>query len=337
MKAIAYIETGPADRPASFVEINLPRPELRPRDLLVRIKAVSVNVVDTKLRRGARPKDGEPRVLGFDAAGVVEAVGADVSLFAVGDEVFYAGEIGRAGSNAELQAVDERIVGKKPSSLTWSQAAAMPLTSLTAMELLFDRMKVSRQASDTPGTLLVIGGAGGVGSILIQIARQLNNLTVVATASRAETQAWCQQMGAHHVIDHREPLSAGMKALGLNQADYIACLTASEHYRDQMVELIAPQGGVGIIDGPKSFDVAPFLQKAVSVCGEGMFVRSLYRTRDMIEQHRLLNELSTMLDAGVLRSTWVEDAGQLSAEALAKVHLAVETGRTIGKITLTGL
>jgi zinc-binding alcohol dehydrogenase family protein len=336
MKAIAYREAGAATRPDAFVEVELPQPEPGPRDLLVRVKAVSVNPVDTKVRASARPKNGEARILGFDAAGVVEAVGSEVTLFRPADEVFYAGEITRPGSNAELQLVDERIVGHKPTSLDWGDAAALPLTAITAWELLFDRLKIPFGSKSAQGTLLVIGAAGGVGSILIQMARRLTGLTVVATASRPESTAWCREMGAHHIIDHRRPLCAALQEIGIACAEFVVSLSASGSHRQEVVKLIAPQGYLAIIDDPGAYDVTPFRQKAVTVVGHGMFVRSLFKTADMIEQHRLLEEVSAMVDAGLLRSTVTQRMGPITAENLGKAHAAVESGATIGKITLTG-
>ncbi|MEZ2410715.1 zinc-binding alcohol dehydrogenase family protein [Bosea sp. RCC_152_1] len=334
MKATAYRKAGPATNPDAFVEIDLPCPEPGPRDLLVRVHAVSVNPVDTKIRASGNPKDGEARILGFDAAGTVEAVGNEVTLFAPGHEVFYAGEVTRPGSNAEFQLVDERLVGHKPRSLNWADAAALPLTSITAWELLFDRLRVPYGVKRKAGTLLVIGGAGGVGSMLIQLACRLTGLTVVATASRAESVDWCRRLGAHHVIDHRQPLSQGLEAVGLRSAEYVASLTASDLHRVEVIKLIAPQGNLAITDAPSSYDVVPLLKKAVTIAGEAMFVRSIFKTPDMIEQHRLLNEVAELVDAGLLRTTAMQNMGLMRPESLAKAHAAVESGTTIGKITL---
>ena len=335
MKAIGFHTPGPIDRRDSLVDLDLPIPEPGPRDLRVAVRAVSVNPVDYKLRSSATPPDGQPRILGFDAAGIVDAVGADVTLFRPGDAVFYAGAIDRPGSNSEFHLVDERIVGRKPDTLDFAAAAALPLTSITAWEMLFDRMAVP-QGSGADTTLLVIGGAGGVGSILTQLARKLTELTVVATASRPETIAWCERMGAHHVIDHRRPLHEALRDIGIPGAEYIAGLTSTDTHLPAIVEAIAPQGKFALIDDPKTLDIMPFKRKSVSVHWELMFTRSLYQTPDMIEQHRLLNEVSRLVDAGTLRTTMTENAGRIDAATLRAVHAKVEAARSIGKTVLAG-
>jgi zinc-binding alcohol dehydrogenase family protein len=336
MKAVGYYAPGPIDRPDSLVDMDLPEPTAGPRDLLVRVKAVAVNPVDTKVRKGAPPAEGQARVLGWDAAGVVEAVGEQVTLFRPGDEVFYAGALQRPGTNAELHAVDERIVGRKPRSLGWEAAAALPLTTLTAWELLFDRLRVPYGEKTTGGVLLVINGAGGVGSILIQLARRLTGLTVVATASRPETNEWVRTMGAHHVIDHRKPLSEGLKAIGVGAADYVASLTGSDQHLPAIAELIAPQGAVALIDDPAAFDIMPFKRKSVTVSWEFMFTRSMFETADMVAQHRILEEASALVDAGLLRTTMTRSEGPINAANLKKVHALLERGEAIGKAVLSG-
>ena len=336
MKAVGYYRSLAIDEAESLVDLELPAPEPGPRDLRVSVRAVSVNPVDTKVRMRATPPEGEAKILGFDAAGVVEAVGAEVSLFRPGDEVFYAGQIDRPGSNSALHLVDELIVGRKPASLSFTQAAALPLTSITAWELLFDRLRVPYGVKSQEGVLLVIGGAGGVGSILIQLARRLTGLTVVATASRPDTIEWCKRMGAHHVIDHRQPLEDGLAALGIKAADYVASLTATSQHLPSIVKIIAPQGHMALIDDPASFDIMPFKQKSVTVCWELMFTRSLFKTADMIQQHHLLNEVSALVDAGVLQTTLVEDIGPITAANLRAAHRLVESGKAIGKNVLTG-
>lgn len=331
MKAIGFRQPGGIE---VLEELERPEPELRARDLLVRVRAVSVNPVDVKQRASARPREGDARVLGFDASGVVEKVGPDTSLFKVGDEVFYAGTIVRPGTNSELHAVDERIVGPKPKSLDFAEAAALPLTAITAWELLFDRLRVGR--TDT-GTLLVINGAGGVGSILTQLARKLTGLTVITTASRPETVAWTQKMGAHAVIDHRHPLHQELTKLGVKHVEYIAGLSASDHHHPAIVAALAPQGRFALIDDPKSFDIVPFKSKSATVSWEAMFTRSIFETPDMIEQHRLLAEVSALIDSGVLVTTLTERAGKLTAENLRAVHAKVEKGVAVGKTVLDGL
>jgi len=336
MKAIGYETCLPITDEHALIDLELPKPVPGPHDLLVSVQAVSVNPVDVKLRVRAAPPKGEARVLGFDAAGVVEATGADVSLFRPGDEVFYAGAIHRPGSNSEFHLVDERIAGRKPRSLSFVQAAALPLTSITAWELLFDRLGVPYGSKAFDGKLLIINGAGGVGSILTQIARRLTGLTVVATASRPETIAWCKDMGAHHVIDHRQPLDEALKAIDLREVDLVAALTATDKHLPAIAAAIAPQGKIAVIDDPATLDIVPFKRKSVSLHWEMMFTRSLFETADMIAQHRLLAEVADLVDAGVLRTTLNADAGRINAANLRRVHALVESGRSIGKTVLSG-
>ncbi|MET0314455.1 MAG: zinc-binding alcohol dehydrogenase family protein, partial [Hansschlegelia sp.] len=266
----------------------------------------------------------------------VQSVGAQATLFKPGDAVFYAGAIDRPGANSERHAVDERLVGPAPKTLTPQQAAALPLTSLTAWELLFDRLRVPYGPTATDDAILIVNGAGGVGSILTQIARRLTGLTVIATASRPETEAWVREMGAHHVIDHRAPLHEGLRAIGIPQVRYVAGLTATERHRDAIVEALAPQGALAMIDDPEIFDVAPFKRKSLSVHWELMFTRSLFGTPDMAEQGRILTEISKLVDSGVLRSTFREDMGPINAANLRRAHAAQESARAIGKTVLTG-
>jgi zinc-binding alcohol dehydrogenase family protein len=332
MKAVVRPAPLPIDDPAALQDTTLPDPTPGARDLLVRVHAVSVNPVDTKVRRNAAA-DG-PKVLGWDAAGVVEAVGADVTLFRPGDRVFYAGDITRPGSNAELQAVDERIVGRMPASLGFAQAAALPLTAITAWELLFDRLGVRE---DTDGTLLVVGAAGGVGSILVQLARQLTRLTVVGTASRPETQAWVRELGAHHVIDHARPLTEGLKAAGIAQVAFVASLTHTDAHYDEVVTALAPQGRLALIDDPATpIDIMALKRKAASIHWEFMFTRPMFQTPDMQAQHALLQRVSELVDAGTLRTTVGEHFGTIDAANLRRAHALIETGRARGKIVLEG-
>jgi zinc-binding alcohol dehydrogenase family protein len=336
MKAVGYYKSLPIDAPQSLVDVHLPTPELQPRDLLVRIEAVSVNPADVKLRASVAPTGGTARILGYDAAGIVEATGTDARLFKPGDAVFYSGALDRQGTYAELQAVDERIVGPKPASLDAVHAAALPLTSVTAWELLFDRLGVPYVRKISDDAILIINGAGGVGSILTQIARRLTGLTVIATASRPETTAWCKAMGAHHVIDHHRPLNEGLNAIGIPQVRYVAGLTASDKHQKAIVEVLAPEGALAMIDDPETFDIVPFKLKSLSVHWELMFTRSLYNTPDMGEQGRILGEVSALVDAGVLRSTFREDYGPINAANLKRAHAAVESGKNFGKIVLSG-
>ena len=337
MKAVGYHRSKPIAEPESLLDFELPDPTPGARDLLVRVEAVSVNPVDTKMRMRTQPEEGAPpQVLGWDAAGTVEAVGPEVTLFSPGDQVFYAGAIDRPGSNSELHLVDERIVGRKPASLDMAEAAALPLTAITAWELLFDRLGVPYGVKTGGGSLLVVGGAGGVGSILIQIASRLTGLTVIATASRPETEEWVRRMGAHQVIDHRRPLDEALAEAGLGPVDYVASLTATGQHLAAYAKLIAPQGGLAVIDDPQSLDILPFKRKCIRICWEFMFARPLFGTLDMIEQHRLLNEVSALVDSGVLRSTLNERAGPIDAATLRRVHALVESGKAIGKSVLSG-
>ncbi|MEB3045558.1 zinc-binding alcohol dehydrogenase family protein [Rhizobium mulingense] len=336
MRAVAYKTPQPITSETSLIDVDLPMPEASGHDLLVEIRAVSVNPVDVKVRAHSAPPAGQLKVLGWDAAGTVRAVGADVTLFRPGDEVFYSGVISRPGSNAEFHLVDERIVGRKPTSLDFAAAAALPLTSITAYEALFDRLKVMDPVAGAPRTILIIGGAGGVGSIAIQIARALTDLTVIATASRPETQGWVKELGAHHVVDHSKPIASQVAALGLGAPGFIFSTTNSDSHIGDIIEAIAPQGRFALIDDPKTLDIVPFKRKAVSIHWELMFTRPLFATPDMIEQHKLLNKVSELVDAGKIRTTLSEVVGPINAENLKKAHMMVESGRMKGKAVLAG-
>ncbi|MDG5493367.1 zinc-binding alcohol dehydrogenase family protein [Niveispirillum sp. BGYR6] len=336
MKAVGYQKAGPVDGAGALADIELPVPTPGPHDLLVQVAAVSVNPVDTKVRRNAAPAEGQHKVLGFDAAGTVTAVGSAVTLFKPGDAVFYAGDLTRPGTNAEYHLVDERIVGPKPASLDFPAAAALPLTAITAWEMLFHRMRVPYGVKNQTGTLLVIAGAGGVGSILIQLARRLTGLTVIATASRPETVAWVQKMGAHHVIDHRQPLAEGLRAIGIKAVDYVAALSNTDQHMPSIVEMIAPQGHLSVIDDPATFDVLPFKRRSVTISWEFMFTRSMFATADIIEQHRLLSEVSALVDAGLLQTTLTGVEGTINAANLTRLHQLLESGRSFGKKVLAG-
>jgi zinc-binding alcohol dehydrogenase family protein len=335
MKAIAYTQNGLSiDDPQSLVDIELPTPQPGPRDLLVQVQAISVNPVDTKIRKNAAVK--EPRVLGWDAVGIVHAVGAEVSLFKVGDAVFYAGSILRPGTNSEFHLVDERIVGHKPRSLDDAQAAALPLTSITAWELLFDRLGVT-EGGGGGQSLLIVGAAGGVGSILVQLARKLTKLTVIGTASRPETADWIRELGAHHVIDHTKPLAEELKRAGLPQVDLVASLTHTDSHYTQIIEALRPQGRLALIDDPKdALDARPLKSKSISLHWELMFTRSIYETPDMIEQHKLLERVSALIDEGVLKTTLNESFGSINAANLRRAHALVESNRSRGKVVLVG-
>ncbi|MFL9984865.1 zinc-binding alcohol dehydrogenase family protein [Paraburkholderia sediminicola] len=334
MKAIGYTAKGGVE---VLTDLELPVPEPGPHDLRVAVRAVSVNPVDVKRRRWEDPSEGPlARVLGYDAAGVVEAVGSDVTLFKPGDEVFYAGAMDRPGTNSEFHLVDERIVGPKPASLSFAEAAALPLTSITAWEMLFDRMKVPRGVRTPGGTLLVLNGAGGVGSMLIQLANCLTGLTVIATASRPESVEWVRKLGAKHVADHSKPIDEALHAIGFSGVDYIGAITSMPGSAPSLARAMNPQGHITLID---NFDdsIAPFKPKSITVSWEMMFTRSLFQTADMEAQHRLLKEVSAMVDAGVLRTTLTHVEGPLTAANLRRAHERIETGRAIGKTVLEGI
>jgi zinc-binding alcohol dehydrogenase family protein len=336
MKAIGYYRNLPISDPESLIDLDLPEPVPGERDLLVEVHAVSVNPVDVKVRAGRAPEAGQPKVIGWDASGVVRAIGKDVTLFKPGDQVWYAGSLLRAGTNSQLHVVDERIVGLMPQMLDFASAAALPLTTITAWELLFDRMNVPEGTAPTGDTLLVIGAAGGVGSILVQLARQLTGLTVVGTASRPETAQWVKDLGAHHVIDHSKPLSEELKRIGFDGVDYIASLNQTDHHFEQIVASINPQGRLALIDDPELFDFRKLKMKSVSLHWEFMYTRSMFSTRDQIRQHELLNRVASLIDSGVLRTTLNETFGTINAANLRRAHELLETNRARGKIVLEG-
>ena len=333
MKAIGYGDAGPISATNALVEFETDKPQPGPSDLLVEVRGISVNPVDAKVRANAQP-EGAPRILGFDAAGIVKEVGPETTRFRPGDEVFYAGDITRPGTNAEFHIVDERIVGRKPSSLGFAEAAAMPLTTITAWEILFDNFGL-KEGEGAGESLLVIGGAGGVGSILIQLAKKLTDLNVIATASRSDTRAWVEKMGADHVVNHRNPLDQEMKALGISPR-YVAALTNTDEHIASIVELIKPRGHIALIDNPKSLDIMPLKFKALSLSWEFMFTRSMFQTEDMDVQHDLLNRVADLLDKGTLVSTVNEHYGTLSVANLRSAHELQESRTAIGKTVLDG-
>jgi NADPH:quinone reductase len=335
MRAVGYKHSRPIDQADSLIDLEIEKPTPQGRDLLVEVKAVSVNPVDTKVRKRADPKGGAPKILGYDAAGVVAAVGSDAKLFKPGDEVFYAGSILRQGTDAEYHLVDERIVGAKPKTLDFAAAAALPLTSITAWEMLFDRLAVPRGGAEGR-SLLIVGGAGGVGSIAIQLARHLTKLTIITSASRPETVAWCKELGAHHVIDHSKPMAAQLEAIGHRFVDYVFGVNASDQHYDTIVEIIAPQGKLGMIDDPGMFDANKLKGKSASLHWESMFTRSSFQTADMEAQHRLLSEVAKLVDTGVIRTTLAETLGTINAANLKRAHALIESGRARGKLVLAG-
>jgi zinc-binding alcohol dehydrogenase family protein len=336
MKAIGYFKSHPIDHPDALQDIDLPEPVAHGRDLLVEVHAISVNPVDTKIRVWVEPEAGVAKVLGWDAAGVVLAVGEQVTLFKPGDRVMYAGSLLRPGTNSERHLVDERIVGPAPSSLDFDAAAALPLTSITAWEMLFERLQISQDKAAKGGTLLIVGAAGGVGSIMLQLARQLTNWTIIATASRPETQQWVLDLGAHHVIDHRQPLSKELQRIGIAQVDCVASLTHTDLHLAEIVACLAPQGKLALIDDPEALDVKLLKTKSISLHWELMFTRSMFETADMIEQHKLLERVAQLIDDGVLRSTVTERFGAINAANLRRAHALIESGSARGKIVLSG-
>lgn len=335
MKAVGHRANLPITDPNALVDFDAPKPVPGPRDLLVKIAAVAVNPVDYKVRTKFPLQAGETRILGWDACGTVEAVGASAHRFRPGDQVYYAGSLVRPGSNAEYQAVDERIVGHKPKSLSAAEAAALPLTTITAWELLFDRLDVA-QGGGKGQSLLVIGGAGGVGSILIQLARQLTGLTIIATASRPETTEWCRSLGAHQVIDHSKPLGDQLKAAGAPLVDYIAALTETERHFAALAEAIKPQGRIAVIDDPAQINVNLLKRKSASLHWEFMFTRSMFETPDIEAQAKLLDEVAALIDAGRLRTTLAERYGAINAANLERAHAFIESGKAKGKVVLEG-
>jgi zinc-binding alcohol dehydrogenase family protein len=336
MKAVGYKKSLPIEEASSLIDFETAKPEPKGRDIRVAVKAISANPVDYKVRKRAAPPEGETKILGYDAAGVVDAVGPDVTLFKAGDEVFYAGSILRQGTNSEFHLVDERIVGAKPKTLSFAETAALPLTSITAWELLFDRLGAVPGKSGDPRTLLITGGAGGVGSILIQLARRLTGLTVVATASRPESQKWCLDLGAHAVIDHARPMKEQIEKLRLPPVGLIASLTNTEQHYRALADIIAPQGKFGLIDDPAEFSISAFKGKAGSIHWESMFTRSSFQTADMIAQHHLLDDVADLLDKGVLRTTLDQTFGTINAANLKRAHALLESGKSRGKIVLEG-
>ena len=349
MKAIAYYKKNlPIEHPEALIDIELPDPQAKAHDLLVDVKAVSVNPVDVKVRQRMVPFPDQANVLGWDVAGVVRAVGQHVSLFKPGDRVWYAGTIARPGANSEQHLVDERIVGHMPKSLSFAEAAALPLTSITAWELLFDRLQIPRKInnnidnhqdhvenSDSP-SLLIIGAAGGVGSILTQLARHLTHLRIIGTASRPETQAWVKELGAHHVIDHSQSITEELKRIHFSNVNYVIGLNQTDKHFKDIVEIIAPQGRLALIDDPELFDFRELKRKSVSLHWELMFTRSIYNTADQIKQHELLNEVAQLIDEGILKTTLNEHFGKINATNLRRAHTLVGSNRAQGKIVLEG-
>jgi NADPH:quinone reductase len=330
MRAVGYRRPLPSSDPASLEDLEVPVPEPGPRDLLVRVEAVSVNPVDVKVRASSDP-GREPRILGYDAAGTVVATGPDVTFFSPGDEVYYAGSIARPGANAQFHVVDERITGRKPLSLTFAQSAALPLTTITAWEALFDRFRLNPESS---GVLVVLGAAGGVGSMVTQLTRALTRVMVIGTASRPESRQWAQEMGAHHVIDHHD-LAGGVRGIAPDGVNYVF----SPHTAGsigQFAEILRPGGAVTAIDEPEGLDILPLKDKSIAFHWEFMFTRPLFQPPDMVEQHELLNRVADMVDEGTIRTTLTQQLGPINAATLREAHAMVEEGRMVGKVVVAG-
>jgi NADPH2:quinone reductase len=335
MKAVGLHRYLPITDSDSLKDVQVEKPSAAGRDLLVKVKAISVNPVDVKVRAPKNRTESSPRILGWDVAGVVQEAGPECTIFKPGDEVYYAGSITRPGGNSEYHLVDERIVGRKPEKLDFAQAAALPLTAITAWEGIYDRMGVSHNHEHNTGkTILIIGAAGGVGSIATQIAG-FAGLTVIGTASRPETVQWALEHGAQHTINHHEPFLPQLKAIGIAAVDYIFCLNQTQQHWTNMAEAIAPQGTIcSIVETDSPLDLGPLKNKSAAFVWEFMFTRSMYETNDMIEQHRLLNRIAELIDAGELRTTVTERLEPINAANLRRAHEMVETGSTIGKIVL---
>ncbi len=335
MKAVGLYRYLPIEHPESLLDLDLETPVPAGHDLLVEVKAISVNPVDAKQRAPKDQVEAKPRILGWDAAGVVKAAAPGAALFRPGDEVYYAGSVVRPGANCEYHLVDERIVGRKPAALSFAEAAALPLTTITAWELMFERMEISKAGAHAGRSVLILGGAGGVGSIAIQIAKRIARLKVIATASRPESAAWARQMGADEVINHAQPLGEQMKEIGEPEADYVLCFNDTDRYFPDFPALAKPQGRIGaIVRSVRPVDLAPLQPKSIAFAWEGMFTRSTFQTPDMIAQHRLLDEAAGLVEAGVLRTTLKQNLGAICAGNLRRAHRLLEEGHVVGKLVL---
>jgi len=338
MKAVSFRQQLPIENSESLIDVVIDKPKPGPRDLLVQVQAISVNPVDTKIRKGSGPGQptGELKILGWDAAGIVAEVGSEATLFGPGDEVYYAGSVDRPGSYAEFQLVDERIVGKKPTSLNFADAAALPLATITAWEMLFDRLSLPSSPA-IGGTILIIGGAGGVGSIATQLAKKLTGLKVIATDSRSETVDWCRKMGADYTIDHRQPLGAQVKKIVPEGANYVLALTKTEDHFEEIIEAMAPEGAMVLIENlARPMDINKMKPKSLSLHWEFMFGRTRPQSPKINEQGRLLNRVAELVDEGQIRTTAFINLGPINAATLKRAHGMVESGRTVGKIVLSG-
>jgi zinc-binding alcohol dehydrogenase family protein len=336
MKAIGYTHSLDINEPNALMDLEIDKPSASGRDLLIKISAIAVNPVDYKIRQRVNPEGGEPKILGWDAVGEVVDIGSDVTKFAVGDRVYYAGDLTRPGSNAEFQLVDERIVGKAPKSLSDSDAAALPLTTITAYELLFDHLELKQQSEKSEEVVLVVGAAGGVGSIMLQLLKTLTGATVIATASRESSKNWVQELGADYVVDHSQPMAEQIKALNVGEVTHVASLNNTHQYIDTYVEVMKPKGKLALIDDPESLDVAKLKQKSLSLHWEFMFTRSMFETDDMAEQSRLLSDVASLIDEGKIKTTVGKHLGKINAANLIEAHKALEEGSAIGKLVLEG-
>lgn len=338
MKAVGLYQYLPIDHEQALLDLTIDPPAAPTgRDLLVAVRAIAVNPIDTKVRKPKDQIESSPRILGWDAAGEVVAVGEQVEHYQVGDRVYYAGDITRAGCNSELQLVDERIVGRMPATLDFPQAAALPLTSITAWESLFERLRIDPDGADAGKRILIIGGAGGVGSIAIQLAKKLAKLQVIATASREETIAWVKHLGADHVVNHRKPLDAELKAIGIDTVDYIVCLNDTDQHWHAMANAIAPQGHIcSIVEAMRPVELSLLKNKSATFAWEVMFTRAMFQTADMIEQQKLLNRVAAGIDSGELQCTLQQVLTPISAANLRRGHALLESGNAIGKTVLTG-
>jgi len=341
MKAVGYTQSLPINDPDSLNDIELPQPIATGHDLLIKINAIAVNPVDYKIRQRMAPDEGEQKVLGWDAVGEVIAIGEEVTQFKLGDQVYYAGALNRQGSNAEYQCVDERLVGHKPKSLSNQEAAALPLTAITAWEMLFEHLAIKKQSPQSEETsdevILIVGAAGGVGSILIQIAKAITGATIIATASRESSQAWVKKLGAHYVVDHTQPLQSQIEALGIGQITHVASLNSTDSYFESYTELLAPFGKIAMIDDPaQPLDVMKMKPKSLSLHIEFMFARSMFKAADMHEQGQLLNQVADLVDQGSIQTTVAKNLGLINANNLKAAHEELESGRAIGKIVLEG-
>ncbi len=340
MKAVGYMKPLPINDPESLTDIELRQPIATGQDLLVKVKAIAVNPVDYKIRQRVSPAESDYKVLGWDAVGEVVATGEAATQFQPGDLVYYAGDLNRQGSNAEYQLVDERLVGTKPKSLSDAEAAALPLTAITAWEMLFEHLSIQQQSPNSTEksdeVILVVGAAGGVGSILLQLAKVITGATLIATASRERSQAWVKKLGAHHVIDHTKPLQPQIDALGIGPVTHVASLNSTDSYFESYTELLAPFGKIAMIDDLKSLDVMKMKPKSLSLHIEFMFARSMFKAADMNEQSRLLNRVSDLVDQGYIQTTVGKNLGIINADNLKAAHEELESGRSIGKIVLQG-